>query len=72
MEHAGEVVSPYRLLNEVWGYPEGAGSPDLVRAHIRNLRMNVDATPANPKYVQTVRRHGYTIPAPEPDEVERK
>ena len=64
MEHASEVISPYRLLHEVWGYPEGTGSPDLVRAHIRNLRIKVEPQPDEPKYIQTVRRHGYTIPAP--------
>lgn len=61
MEHAGEIVSPYRLLNEVWGYPEGAGSPDLVRAHVRNVRLKIEPDPANPTYIRTVRRHGYTI-----------
>ena len=65
MEHAGEIVSPYRLLNEVWGYPEGAGSPDLVRAHIRNVRLKIEPDPANPTYIQTIRRHGYTIAAPD-------
>lgn len=63
MEHAGEVISPHRLLNEVWGYPEGAGSPDLVRAHIRNLRLKIEPTPSEPKYIQTIRRHGYMIPS---------
>lgn len=67
MEHANEVISPYRLLNEVWGYPEGSGSPDLVRAHIRNLRLKVEPDPERPKYIRTVRRHGYTIPAPKSD-----
>jgi len=69
MEHAGAIVSTYRLLNEVWGYPEGAGSPDLVRAHIRNVRLKIEPDPANPTYIQTIRRHGYTIVAPaSPDE----
>lgn len=65
MEHAGEIVSPYRLLNEVWGYPEGAGSPDLVRAHVRNVRLKIEPDPANPTYIRTVRRHGYTIAVPD-------
>ncbi|RME43622.1 MAG: DNA-binding response regulator [Chloroflexi bacterium] len=68
MEHAGEIISPYRLLNEVWGYPEGAGSPDLVRAHIRNVRLKIEPDPARPIYIQTVRRHGYTIAAAEPQD----
>ncbi len=65
MEHAGEIVSPQRLLVEVWGYPEGAGSPDLVRAHIRNVRLKIEPNPSDPTYVKTIRRHGYTIRSPE-------
>lgn len=63
MEHADEIVSPQRLLVEVWGYPDGAGSPDLVRAHIRNLRLKIEPDPSAPTYIKTVRRHGYTIEA---------
>lgn len=65
MEHVGEIVSPQKLLIEVWGYPDGAGSPDLVRAHIRNLRLKIEPDASNPTYVQTVRRHGYTIRPPD-------
>ncbi|MFQ5855451.1 MAG: response regulator transcription factor [Anaerolineae bacterium] len=68
MEHAGEIISPDRLLNEVWGYPEGAGSPDLVRAHIRNLRLKIEPDPSAPVHIRTVRRHGYTISVPDSQE----
>lgn len=68
MEHAGEVISPSRLLHEVWGYPEGTGSPDLVRAHIRNLRLKIEPTPSDPTYIRTIRRHGYVIPPPDSQE----
>ncbi len=67
MRHPGEVFSTDRLLQEVWGYPPGLGSPDLVRVHIRNLRLKIEPDPRNPKYVQTIGRHGYTIRAT-PDE----
>ncbi len=62
MQHAGEILSPQRLLQDVWGYPEGAGSADLVRAHIHNLRLKVEPDPSNPIYIRTVRRHGYIVP----------
>ncbi len=65
MQHAGEIVSPEQLLQEVWGYPEGAGSPDLVRAHIHNLRLKIEPDPSHPAYIRTVRRHGYIVPKPE-------
>jgi len=62
MVHAGEVIPSEELLKEVWGYPPGTGDPDLVRAHIRNLRTKVELSPNNPTYIQTVPRHGYIIP----------
>jgi len=70
MRHPGEVFSTDRLLQEVWGYPPGLGSPDLVRVHIRNLRLKIEADPRNPKYIRTVGRHGYTVRA-DPDSPQR-
>lgn len=61
MNHPGEIFSPARLLDEVWDYPSDAGSPDLVRVHIKNLRERVEDDPRNPKFIQTVAGYGYTI-----------
>lgn len=61
MSHPGEIFSPARLLDEVWDYPSDAGSPDLVRVHIKNLRERVEENPRSPKFIQTVPGYGYTI-----------
>jgi two-component system alkaline phosphatase synthesis response regulator PhoP/two-component system response regulator RpaA len=61
MSHPGEIFSPSRLLDEVWDYPSDAGSPDLVRVHIKNLRERIEADPRNPLFIQTVAGYGYTI-----------
>ena len=61
MCHPGEIFSPSRLLDEVWDYPSDAGSPDLVRVHIKNLRERIEEDPKNPKFIQTVAGYGYTI-----------
>jgi two-component system alkaline phosphatase synthesis response regulator PhoP/two-component system response regulator RpaA len=61
MSHPGEVFAPAKLLRDVWDYPFDAGSPDLVRVHIKNLRDKIEADPARPQYVTTVVGHGYTI-----------
>jgi len=61
MKHPGVVFTSERLLKEVWGYPVGAGSTDLVRAHIRNIRAKIEPDPAEPIYIRTVSRHGYTV-----------
>jgi DNA-binding response OmpR family regulator len=61
MHHSGEVFSSDRLLRDVWGYPAGAGSSDLVRAHVRNLRTKIEPVPTKPIYLLTISRHGYTV-----------
>ncbi len=61
MRHAGEVISTERLLQEVWEYPPGTGDPNLVRAHIKNIRAKIEPSPSNPIYIQTISRHGYVI-----------
>jgi DNA-binding response OmpR family regulator len=63
MSHPGQVFSPARLLDEVWGYPSHAGSPDLVRVHIKNLRERIEDNPAQPQFIRTVPGYGYTISA---------
>jgi len=65
MSHPGEIFSPTRLLDEVWDYPSDAGSPDLVRVHIKNLRERIEVDPRNPSFIQTVAGYGYTIRAEE-------
>jgi DNA-binding response OmpR family regulator len=63
MSHAGQIFSPARLLDEVWDYPSDAGSPDLVRVHVKNLRERVEEDPSAPTFIQTVPGYGYTIKA---------
>jgi DNA-binding response OmpR family regulator len=65
MCHPGEIFSPSRLLDEVWDYPSDAGSPDLVRVHIKNLRERIEDDPKTPQFIQTVAGYGYTIAAEE-------
>jgi len=64
MTHPGEIFSPARLLDEVWDYPSDAGSPDLVRVHIKNLREKTEMDPRNPKFILTVPGFGYTNQLP--------
>jgi DNA-binding response OmpR family regulator len=62
MRRAGTIVSVSRALQDVWGYESGAGDPDLLRAHIRNLRLKLEPNPSRPIHIKTVPRHGYLIP----------
>lgn len=61
MSHPGQVFSGERLLRELWDYPSDTGSPDLVRMHVRNLRLKIEPDSRNPRFILTVPRHGYTI-----------
>jgi DNA-binding response OmpR family regulator len=66
MTHPGEIFSPQRLLDEVWNYPSDAGSPDLVRVHIKNLRERIEPDPKSPTFIETIPGYGYTIRKEEP------
>jgi DNA-binding response OmpR family regulator len=61
MTHPGETFSPSRLLDEVWDFPSGKGSPDLVRVHIKNLRERIENDPRMPTFIRTVPGYGYTV-----------
>lgn len=65
MNHPDQVFNSQQLLQDVWDYPRDTGSPDLVRAHIKNLREKIERHPANPKYILTVRGHGYSFSSQE-------
>lgn len=59
--HPGEVFTARQLLDEVWRYPPGAGTSDLVRWHIKNIRKKIEQDPQKPAIVRTVRRYGYML-----------
>ena len=61
MTHPGETFSPARLLNEVWDYPVGKGSPDLVRVHVKTLRERIEQNPVAPTFLRTIPGKGYTV-----------
>jgi DNA-binding response OmpR family regulator len=56
----GRVFSREMLLDRVWGYGY-FGDGRLVDVHVRRLRTKVEADPANPRHVVTVRGLGYRL-----------
>jgi DNA-binding response OmpR family regulator len=60
MEHANQALSPSHLLQAVWEYPPNTGDPDLVRAHVRNLRAKIERT-TNRRYIRTIHGVGYMV-----------
>jgi len=59
-ENPGKVFSREALLDKVWGY-DYFGDGRLVDVHVRRLRTKVEADPANPRHVVTVRGLGYRL-----------
>ncbi|MGD9047809.1 MAG: response regulator transcription factor [Anaerolineae bacterium] len=56
--HPGMALSRDLLLERVWGWDYGGGSR-TVDVHVRWLREKVEADPANPERIVTVRGVGY-------------
>ncbi len=61
MIHPGQAFTSQQLLQDVWDYPPDTGSPELVRAHIKNLREKIEPIPNRPIYIRTLQGHGYTF-----------
>jgi DNA-binding response OmpR family regulator len=58
-EHPGRVFTRQHLLERVWG--EAAYDEHVVEVHVSNLRRKLEADPAQPRYIQTVRGVGYRV-----------
>jgi two-component system, OmpR family, response regulator MtrA len=56
--HAGQVLSRDTLLDRIWGY-DYLGDSRLVDVAIQRLRAKIEADPAAPELVLTVRGSGY-------------
>ncbi|MEO8469192.1 MAG: response regulator transcription factor [Chloroflexota bacterium] len=63
VRHAGQVVTRDQLLERVWGY-DYAGETRTVDVHVHWLRSAVEADPANPRLIETVRGVGYVLRRP--------
>jgi DNA-binding response OmpR family regulator len=60
VRNPGQVFSREQLLSEVWGY-DFAGETRTVDVHVHWLRREIEADPANPALLQTVRGVGYVL-----------
>jgi two-component system, OmpR family, response regulator len=54
----GIVFSRQRLLEALWGGSDYR-EPRTIDVHVRHLREKLEADPAEPRYIQTVRGAGY-------------
>jgi DNA-binding response OmpR family regulator len=61
MERPNTLIRSETLLQDVWRYHPGTGSPELVRFHIRSLRKKIESVPENPEYLVSAQGHGYML-----------
>ncbi len=61
IRHSERPVSRRELLKEVWGYGNAQMDTRTVDIHITKLRRKIEADPANPTIIVTVRGEGYRI-----------
>ena len=60
IRNAGHVFTRDQLLERVWGY-DYAGETRTVDVHVHWLRAQIEADPADPVYLETVRGVGYVL-----------
>jgi DNA-binding response OmpR family regulator len=63
VRHPGQVFTRDQLLEKVWGY-DYAGETRTVDVHVHWLRSQIEADPAKPVFIHTVRGVGYVFRRP--------
>jgi phosphate regulon transcriptional regulator PhoB len=61
--HPGKVFSREALLETIWGHDRNV-TPRNVDVHVRRLREQIEESPRDPKWLQTVRGFGYRFELP--------
>jgi DNA-binding response OmpR family regulator len=60
LKHKNEVVSRYKLLEDVWGY-DAQPTTRTVDNFILKLRQKIETNPNDPKFILTVHGAGYKL-----------
>jgi len=63
LRNAGRVLTRGQLIDRVWG-SDYVGDTKTLDVHVKRLRAKIEADPANPRYLVTVRGLGYKFDAP--------
>ena len=58
LDHDGEVVERFTLLDEIWGI-RYEGTTRTLDQHIAKLRQKIEDDPAEPRFILTVHGVGY-------------
>jgi two-component system response regulator RegX3 len=60
MRNSGRVLTRSQLIDRVWGN-DYYGDTKTLDVHIKRLRAKIEAEPANPKIIHTIRGLGYKL-----------
>ena len=61
LNHRGQVLSRNRLLEEIWDSAGDFVSDNTLTVYIKRLRDKIEADPAQPEIIKTVRGLGYRM-----------
>lgn len=58
--NANNICTVHQIISHIWGlgYHDDA---NLIKAHIRHLRMKIETNPGSPRYILTIPGMGYTL-----------
>jgi DNA-binding response OmpR family regulator len=57
--HAGRPLTRGQIIEAVWGYDSDVYDERTVDVHVRHLREKLEQDPSDPRWLLTVRGHGY-------------
>lgn len=57
--HPNQPFTRSQLIEQVWGYDSSVEAERTVDVHIRHLRQKLEADPAQPRWIVTMRGAGY-------------
>ena len=60
MRNSGRVLTRGQLIDRVWG-ADYVGDTKTLDVHVKRLRSKIEADPANPVHLVTVRGLGYKL-----------
>jgi len=60
MRNSGRVLTRGQLIDRVWG-ADYVGDTKTLDVHVKRLRSKIEADPANPTHLVTVRGLGYKL-----------
>ena len=58
VERSGRALSRAEIMDEVWGY-DSAVTPRSIDRFVTALRKKLEANPAEPEFIETIREFGY-------------